>query len=205
MRGFFVLGAPGVPAPIDSHIFADVVVGNHTGSANRGHWRLSDLPESQTINIPTRDKQVILWSSIKSEERKFYNLVSVLDSEEGTNYKDKLMTLRSKMDDSFIGIINNISTSTHGSLALVGNFVYYGLHDVSSGTSYILWTEDPEDLFQLQRQYPLRYLVFRFPPMPVVFLPGEILCGKWWRWTKSSSLLHAFNALEMRLNNGSTS
>lgn len=204
MRGYFVLGGKGLPAAIDSPLFFNCALGNLTGSADRGQWKFNSTADPQTINIPTRDKQVVLWSSSENEAQKFYNLVSVLDSEEGVNYRDKLISLKSNFDDSFLGVINNVSISTHGSLALVGDFFYYGLHDVSSGTSYVMWTLDSEDLIQLQRQYPLRYLVFRFPPMPVAFLPGEILCGKWWRWTKSSSLLHAFNALEMRLTNGST-
>ncbi len=120
----------------------------------------------------------------------------------GVNYRAKLLALCDEMPCEFLGMMNNVSTSTHGSLAVLGDVSYFGLYDKVADTSYIVWGQE-SDLQTLQRMFPLRYLVYRFPQMPVAFLPGEVLCSKWRRWTKgSSSLLHAFNALEMRLNNG---
>jgi hypothetical protein len=201
IKGYFVLGSTGNPVPLNLHPLSPLsLAGNHTKSNTRGHWEIFTQKAPQTVNIPTRDKQVLWWSH--PEDNRFAPLISVLDSEPGLNYRSKLLGLQEKLSSPFLGVINNVSTSTHGSLALIGDFTYFGLHDTASGTSYLVWTDDDEDLQKIQQQTLLRYLVFRFPKFPVAFLPGEILCGKWWRWQKSG-LLQAFNALELRLNNGS--
>jgi len=178
------------------------VQGNHTGSRVRGQFCISSDYEAHTVNIPSRDKQVTCWASYAGSA--LAARLSVLDADPGPNYRAKLLAAVEGLPNVVAALLNT-STSTHGSIALIGSQTsYYGLYDQQSDTSYLLWGT-PEDLRMLQVQAPLRFLVYRFPSMPVVFLPGEAICSKWWRWTKSSTLLHAFNALEMRLNNGPSS
>lgn len=193
--GYFVLGGASKPPPLPLGDLEKGLKGNHTASRTGGDFFICcDYPK-QTVNIPTRDKRVDLWSpnvSVLAEH------IATLDSQPGENYRAKLLPLLKHVSE---GVINNISTANHGSIALLGLPSFYGLHDNQSGSSYLVWCTE-EDLNLLLIQHPLRYLVFRFPSMKVVFIPCELLCSKWWRWTKSHSLLHAFNALEMRLNNG---
>jgi hypothetical protein len=205
LKGYFVLNSDGTPPPLDIFHGEPPTSGNHISARGRGNWSLSPFPEL-TVSIPSRDKQVEIRSPVASQ---LYQRVSVLDSSPGPTYRSKLLDLLGYMDDLVcegprIAVLNNISTSTHGSLALLGDFVYFGLHDPQANVSYLMWTTEPGDLPMLQARYPLRYLVYRFPQIPVVFLAGESVCSKWWRWTKSAPLLHAFNALEMRLSNGSS-
>jgi len=196
LTGYFVLGGTGNPPALP---FTGVASGNHTGARARGQFVIDTDLESHTVNIPSRDKTVTSWMS--QDGQLIATRLATLDAEPGPNYRTKLISLFEDLPDLF-GALVNVSTSTHGSIALVGEQVrYYGLYDQQSDTSYLLWGAE-SDLHTLQRMYPLRYLVYRFPPMRVVFLPGEVICSKWWRWTRNASLLNAFNALEMRLNNG---
>ena len=203
MRGYFVLGSKGRPLPLP--IFdGDTRSGNHTKSQNCGQWEI-DKVYGETVNIPSRDKQVEIWSP---QAPALVPFVSVLDSQPGFNYKEKLTDLLGRMsnlsfDDPLYAVLNNVSTSTHGSLALLGDFTYYGVYDPQSDTAYLFWTTEPNDLSMLLHRHPMRYQVYRFPSMGIVFLPSERICMKWWRWLKSGSMLQAFTALEWRLANGS--
>lgn len=195
MRGYFILGSTASDPPKLSFLGFD---GNHVGSKNRGYFVSESDFACQTLNIPSRDKQVLIWYSM--ERLIFSDLIEKIDSEPGPNYRAKLLAILEILDPAFQGVINNASTSTHGSLALLNPEGCYGLHDNYSSTSYFMWGSE-NDLRSILIANPLRYLVYRFPTMPIVFLPGEIICSKWWKWSKLN-LLHAFNALEMRLNNG---
>lgn len=202
MKGYFVLGSANTPPPLSVGT-SNGMAGNHTGSRTRGQFEIFTDVESKVINMPSRDKQVMLWEETP-EETDFVQCMSVIDSEPGTNYREKLLKMLAKLPRNFVGAVNNVSTSTHGSLAILGDLEYFGLHDLQTETSYFVWGTS-NDIRNLQLTNPLRYLLYRFPPMPAVFLPGETTCSKWWRWTKNNPLLHAFNALEMRLNNGQAS
>jgi hypothetical protein len=195
IKGYFVLGGTNPPQlPVTGFS------GNHTGTRTRGQFVISTEHQAVTVNIPSRDKSVAMWAP-EYALTALQSRIAVLDSEPGPNYRAKLLTLLQDMPADFSAVLSNESTSTHGSLALLGSLTYYGLHDSHTDTSYLFWGT-PEDLLYIQHTNPLRYLLYRFPQMPGVFLPGEVICSKWWRWTRNASLLQAFNALEMRLNNG---
>ena len=206
-RGYFVLGSTNSnPPQLELAPQAFSVSGNHTGSKYRGEFSVITDFEPRTLHIPSRDKQVEVMVDLLVRPQ-FLALVEKLDSQPGPNYRSKILTAAESMPTHFYGAVNNVGVSKHGSLAIIdmeNQLKFYGLHDSNSDTSYFMWGED-EDLRDLQYRNPLRYLVYRFPPMKVVFLPGEAIGSKWWRWTRSNSLLHAFNALEMRLANGSVS
>lgn len=200
MKGYLVLGGTNIPPELP---FLKPVVarGNHTGSKFRGQFVLCTTAPSKVLHIPSRDKIVSVWSDGDLES--FAQHVGTLDSQSGVNYRSKLASMVEALGPGFTGLINNEGTTNHGSLAIISgaDLFYYGLHDTFSDVSYIMWGT-PKDLDTIRYSYPLRYLVYRFPSMPIVFLPGEAIGSKWWRWTRANSLFQAFNALEMRLANG---
>jgi hypothetical protein len=203
MKGYFVLGGSrGIPPDLPTFDTRVSYVGNHTKSKERGKFVICSDLDQMTINMPSRDKQIILWSS--KDDHKFFSSMQNLDSEFGINYRSKLLSMVDLLSPDFYGAVNNINVSTHGSIALLGSSIsYFGIQDTQSGASYLMWGTD-EDLRALQISSPLRYLIYRFPKTKAVFLPGESICSKWWRWVSNFSTLHAFNALEMRLTNGPT-
>ena len=200
-QGYFILGGSN---PDELPLFKKMYFGNHIGLRNRGTWVFDTDLREETINIPTRDKQVQLF--FNDDGGKFNTGMTLIDSSADLpNYRAKLMRLQNTLSDSFLGAINNISTSTHGSLALVTNQIpiyVYGLYDTQLGGSYLVWADSPQVVTDILCVQPLRYLIYRFPLLEssVLFLPSEAICSKWWRWFKTHrSVLHAFNALERRL------
>lgn len=202
LKGYFVLGGPQLPRELPC--FEGHMKGNHVGSRNRGQWLLDyDLTE-HSLHIPSRDKRLHLLSNV--DNGAFYTSMETLDSSYGdVNYRAKLQTIQSKLDGAFVGVVNNVSTSTHGSLAIITNETrlhFYGLHDTQLETSYLMWTTDDSLLNKVLDDTPLRYLLYRMPSVcwTSVFLPGEVICSRWWRLLKNhSSHLYAYNALERKL------
>jgi hypothetical protein len=202
LNGYLALGGAQLPAPLPC--FEASVKGNHIGSRNRGHWVFDTYFQKTVLNIPSRDKQVESFTS--TDCSLFSERLSGLDSEnEHLTYKGKLNLILPELSPNFIGIVNNISTSTHGSLALVcrdAGLHFYGLFDTELDYTYLMWTSEAGFLAEVLESKPLRYLVYRMPILTnnSVFLPGEIICSKWWRLTKNhSQVLYALNALERRL------
>lgn len=201
MRGYFVLGSR-MGIPPDLPTFEEPThSGNHTKAKGRGKFVIcTDLPQD-VINLPSRDKQILLWSTAPEA---FRDRIKVIETTFGTNYRSKILAMLDDLPADFVGIVNNMNVSTHGSLAIVGESIsYYGLFDTQSDSAYLMWGSDA-DLRGIQIHSPLRYLVYRFPKTQVVFLVGESVCAKWWRWFSNFNTLHAFNALEMRLTDGPT-
>lgn len=200
MKGYFVLGSR-MGIPPDLPTFTPTYSGNHTKAKGRGKFVICTDLEQDVVNLPSRDKQVLLWST---SPEKFRARIQVLESTFGVNYRSKILSILDDMPQDFIGAVNNINQSTHGSLAIVGSSIsYFGLFDTQSDSAYLMWGS-VEDLRSIQIHSPLRYLVYRFPQTPAVFLVGESVCSKWWRWFSNFNTLHAFNALEMRLTDGPT-
>lgn len=199
--GYFVLGcSPGVrPSGRLLPTFTpDTVHSPLMMARNRGLWFLdSSLPRGEVINLPSRDKQVTVWTEYYAE---FRDVLGRIDSElPDLNYADKLANLIHGMD----GIVVNNARDTHGSMAIVFHspLLVYGLHDAEEATSYLFWTTDPTRLSRMLQLRPLKYAVFRFPTRDttILFLQAEAICFKWQRWLRSNpSVLQAFNALEHR-------
>jgi len=202
LNGYFSLGGPQLPIPLP--VFKGTYKGNHINARNRGQWAFDTKFENKSLNIPSRDKRVTIFAS--SELSEFGSLMEFLDSEyDHANYRGKLNLILPNLSSSFVGIVNNISNSTHGSLAVLTNdtpLYFYGLHDVELEYTYLMWTASQEFFQSVLDAKPLRYLVYRMPVLQrgAVFLPGEILCSKWWRLNKNHpSTLYALNAIERRL------
>lgn len=202
LNGYFILGS--VQASSNLPLFSKACSGSHVGSKSRGIWVVDSSFDSQIVNLPARDKQVQLWSNTGIFE--FANLISSLDSSYlGLSYKEKLNGVRSNLTTEFQGTVNNINSSTHGSLALLCNLnpIYlYGLHDTQLDSSYLMWSTNQDFVYSLMEAQPLRYLLYRFPVLEnnAIFIQSEAICSKWWGWLKThKSHLHAFNALEKRL------
>lgn len=170
----------------------------------RGRWALNTDLKTNTLSIPSRAKQVQLFYS--TDPGTFASLMSTIDSDQGPNYKTKLRTVLENLSPDFTGLVNNISMSTHRSLAILTRETrihFYGLFDTKLKGSYLVWSSDPKEIQPLIDEEPLRYNLYRFPILEhdVVFVPQERLCALWWTWIKRSdySALQPFNALERRL------
>lgn len=202
LNGYFVLGGPQLPRELP--LFAGNYTGNHVGSRNRGQWVIDCALHKQDLRIPARDKTVSLLSSTAHAE--FSNSMSNLDSSYGdSNYKGKLQAIQQELPQDFVGMVNNQSTSTHGSLAVITNDIainFWGLHDTQLDSSYLVWSNDAGFASRVLEHSPLRYLLYRMPALThgSLFLPGEVICARWWRLLKNhSSHLYAYNALERKL------
>lgn len=203
LNGYFALG--GAQIPDDLPCFKKQYSGNHLNSRSRGQWVIDCDLTPVNMNIPSRDKQVQLFSDV--DDNKFLDLMSSIDSEyEEKNYRGKLNLVQQQLASAFTGIVNNISTSTHGSLALITNDTpihFFGLHDTGLNYSYLMWCTDYDYHRVILESQPLRFLLYRMPALvnSSIFLPGEVLCARWWRLSKNhgNNTLYGFNALERRL------
>jgi len=170
--------------------------------------------ETHTLSIPSRDKQVQLFFNHGAQwlpargHPDFRDMMSIIDSTDGQNYREKLRHVLGALQPDFIGVVNNVSTSTHRSLAFLAGETpihFYGLHDLKHKGSYLAWSTDLKDIQQLlvSDSDPLRYLFYRFPTLAydTLFLPQERICAQWWTWIKRTDFnaLQPFNALERRL------
>jgi hypothetical protein len=172
----------------------------------RGRWKMDTDLKTNVLSIPSRDKQVQLFAD---EERfAFAPLMATIDSTEGQNYRAKLRQVLQELSPRFVGVVNNISTSTHRSLAFITGetpIYFYGLFDTKHKGAYLAWGTDPMDIqpLLLSDSDPLRYLIYRFPILmhDALFLPQERVCALWYTWIKRAdySALQPFNALERRL------
>jgi hypothetical protein len=202
ISGYFVLGGPQLPR--DLPLFAKTYKGNHVGNRNRGQWVVDSGLFKQTLNIPSRGKSIELLSS--TDHELFAASMATLDSEYGdVNYRSKLQHIQNQFSADFIGMVNNISTSTHGSLAIICNDLpvhFWGLYATEIESAYLLWSTSVDKCSLLLEHSPLHYLQYRMPTLHrnALFLPGEVICARWWRLLKNhSSHLYAYNALERKL------
>ncbi len=187
--GYFVLG--GLESDIPEYL--TTYCDHHLGDRPRGRWHLSTDHQQITINIPSRDKQVMLWSNYPEE---FSTRMSTLDSQfSGLPYLGKLQRSVSSLPLDFEGFVNNRNKDSHSSFAVLvpQGIDTVGLHDPKTGASFLLFSS------VALGPPPERYLLYRFPQTKVLFISSEATCSKWWRWTSKSSVLLAFNALEKRL------
>ena len=162
-------------------------------SDSRAKWGI-DPSEwvTATLNIPTRSKQVTILSPTPLP---YLRDIELLDSQDGANYKNKLGCIQEEC-----WLINYDDTQVASGLAVVNSSVaWVGLYDRTLEYAYLAWATEGSDIETLLTSDPLRFLLFRFPEMPVAFLPLRALTSKWYRWSKSGELLLAFNALERRL------
>jgi hypothetical protein len=122
--------------------------------------------------------------------------IAVLDSVEGTNYREKLLSIEEPC-----WLINYDESMVASGIAVVSSpsLSWVGIYDRSVEYAYLMWASDGSDVEDLLRTDPLRFLMFRLPSMPTVFMPMRALTSKWYRWAKQGDLLLAFNALERRL------
>ena len=197
LKGYFVLSG----APDQELLDAEWFTGNHTRTNLRGAFGLYTDWEKRVISIPSRDKQVVVWAENHLENFSAY--IEHIDAQDGVNYRAKLLNLLTNLPCGFKGVLNNVSTSTHGSLALLGDFHYLGVLDQQQKTSYLVWSDSKFDdvgYFGADCEDAKRFLIYRFPRMPVVFLPSENVCAKWRKWAGAPlGPLLSFNALEKRL------
>lgn len=197
-KGYFVLAG----TPHQELIDDEWLLGNHTRNNLRGAFGIHTEWSTRTLNIPSRDKQVMLWAD-ENQLDTFASAMEFIDSHEGPNYRAKLRVLLDSMPTGFRGVINNLNVSTHGSIALLGDFHYLGVFDQQQKTAYLIWDATPFDnqgYFGADCEDANRYLLYRFPLMPVVFLPSENICAKWRKWSGApTGMLLCFNALERRL------
>jgi hypothetical protein len=188
IRGYFILGGGSVPLPT----FTGELVNTVGSTKDKGGFCLeSDLP-MQLMNIPSRDKQVMLWTSDDILSR-----IATIDSFMGsTDYQTKLEAMNLGVQ----GVILN--KGQHSSIALLGDLLCYGLYDTRLHIAYYFFTDSKADLSRVLSADPLRYLIYRFPALETAcFIQSEAVCSKWWRWMKThQSVLHAFNALEHKLH-----
>lgn len=198
LKGYFLLSGSPDPSLLDD----SWITGNHLRSQNRGAFGIHTDWTTSILNIPARDKQVTLWAA-SDEIEEFAIKMEFIDSSDGHNYKSKLLAMQDTLHFNFRGMVNNVNVSTHGSLALIGDFNYVGVVDQHTQSVYIAWSDTPfqaTGYFGSDCDDANRYLVYRLPKMPVVFLPSENICAKWYKWQGSRNMLLAFNALERRLN-----
>ena len=161
----------------------------HLINGVKGGYSLETDLDSHYFPVPSRDKEVLLYGD-------YHAALGKLDSSyAGLSYQDKLLQ---EGFGTTPGVI--INKTTHGSLAVLGSVPAYGLYDTKSGSAFYFFTTDPARFNAILENNPLRYLIYRFPTAPVVFIQAEGVCSKWWRWMQTSrSVLHAFNALEHKL------
>lgn len=186
-RGYFILVGNN-PLPT----FSVEVIGTVGSTRDKGGFCLESTLVPQTLSIPSRDKQVILWTS-----KDIISRIATIDSFMGSaDYQSKLEAMQLAVQ----GVILN--KGQHSSVALLGNFFCYGLFDTQLRSAYYFFTDDDSDLSRVLGSDPLRYLVYRFPLLKTAcFIQSEAVCSKWWRWMKThNSVLHAFNALEHKLH-----
>jgi hypothetical protein len=177
--------------------------GNITGSRHSGSWLLETDLSCLEIDIPSRDKTVKVWGSSDNRTQFLLSKLAIIDSDlPGTSYRDKLI----EHNTGATAFILNINKDTHGSFAIVAGpnttINMFGVLDTKLGSSYILWGTGHEKLSALLNSDPLRFLVYRLPPVndSCVFVQAEAICSRWWRWTRTNqSHLQAFNALEHKL------
>jgi hypothetical protein len=199
IRGYVCLGGgPEVVFPHFTQYEGDGV------GPKRGRWRMDTDLKTSVLSIPSRDKQVQLFYS--TDPGTFAGLMSTIDSSEGQSYKAKLRTVLGELSSDFVGVVNNISTTTHRSLAILTRsepIYFYGLFDLRQKGAYLAFASDPIDIQPLYDSDPGRYLLYRFPVLTddAVFIPQERICALWWTWIRRSdfSALQPFNALERRL------
>lgn len=201
MAGYLCLGG-GQELDL-THLFFHYVgapVGPH-----RGRWALKTNLFHQAISIPARDKRMGLLSS--DDHATFLASMEQLDSQwPDQPYREKLRQVVSQLSGPFVGVVNNFSTSTHHSFALLSRampITLIGLFDSQLRSTYLVWSTDPNQIEQLLQLYPMRFLVYRFPLVvdDALFFPIERLCSRWWRWIQRSDFaaLQPFNALERHL------
>jgi len=152
----------------------------------------------QTLNIPSRDKEVQLWATHGND---FMSRLAVIDSWcTGSTYSEKIGMIAHASPANFVGFVNNINSDTHGSVALVcpSGITVTGLYRTDKTGAYLVF--HPSAMPAPSLDYNKNeFLHYRFPEMQSLFLHSESVCAKWWRWTTNSSVLQAFNALERRL------
>lgn len=170
---------------------------------HRGRWAMNTDLASTILSIPARDKQVQLL--YRNSIEKFSAGVACIDNEDSDlPYRKKLQRLLITLDSNFLGVVNNKTLSSHRSLALLTNsspLTVVGLHDTQLRSAYVFWSSDPQDVQNILNEYPMRFLIYRFPSLvfDVLFFPVESICSRWYRWSNKHDVLHAFNALERRL------
>ena len=200
IEGSFSLGgrtpAQAVPGLLET------TSGNHLADDRRGSWAFfSDSPEL-VLSIPSRDKTIRYHTSHPSAHLSLG--LSEIDSLEGKNYRAKLLDLSRILHRDSEILVNNVSESTHGSLALVVRDVplfWYGLQDLENDHSYLVWSTMPCVLARIRENTGSRFLIYRFPTQrdSAVFLPSQAICSRWSRFHRHGSILYSFNAIERRL------
>jgi hypothetical protein len=188
-RGYFILGGGNIPLPT----FSSPLLNTVGSTKDKGGFSLETDLTNFSLEIPSRDKHVSIWS----ETDAVVDSIATIDSFLGSaDYQSKLTALNLRQTC----IILNIAQ--HSSVAIVGDFFCYGLYDSKLRTAYYLFTDDANDLSRVLSQDPMRYLIYRFPLLQgACFIQSEAVCSKWWRWMKThQSVLHAFNALEHKLH-----
>lgn len=196
MNGYFVLG--GGSGVLELPGFSRHYTGNLVGSRDKGQWVLDTGITPTIINIPARDKHVQVWC----DHPPFEEALSLLDSNGTGPYASKLAAI--PIPTGSVAVAVNVNVSTHGSLGMRFEtpLYVYGLSDTQMKTSYLVWSTDESHINTILNTMPLRFLLYRFPVAESgsIFIQGEAVCSKWWRWLKNhTQLLHAFNALEQRM------
>lgn len=208
MIAYFVLGGTNSAPRLDTGE-PRIIVDSRRGHFNAGYFEAvaPELEFEANVHLPSRDKQVSIWtcSFAPALTCEFETLDSRMRE---LNYTAKIKQALQNINFEGRAIVVNRSSSSHDSVVLIdtqaSDLGFFGLHDCYANVSYLMWNTE-HGVQNLLQASPLRYLLYRLPKLSVVFLPIEALRSKWWRWSKGGSLLKAFNALEMRLVNGSDS
>lgn len=166
---------------------------NHEDTKSRwGIYHTEDEIIPVSLSIPSRSKraQVLPRGTIDIAT------LGLLDSLDGENYLCKLKAIPDQC-----WMVNYDGAGLASGIAIVNSdVVWVGMYDKTLDYSYLMWADDPSDVDTLLADDPLKFLIFRFPQMPTVFLPlRAAMTSKWHRWMRSGNLLLAFNALERRL------
>lgn len=186
LRGYFTLTGQAALSTFDNAPYFD----NLIQAKQKGELYLDTDLAAHGFDIPARDKQVLLFGEYIDE-------MSTIDSMyPELSYQQKLVQLGLGVEPGFI-----LNRTNHGSIAILGCKYHYGLLDLKARSAYYLFSTEEDTLEKCLAAEPLRYLIYRFPSSPVVFIQAEGVCSKWWRWMKThQSPLHAFNALEHKLH-----
>jgi hypothetical protein len=186
LRGYFTLtGTPSL-STFDSAPYYDTLI----QTKQKGELFLDTDLATHGFDIPSRDKQVLMFGDYCDEMSTVDSMFPELP------YQQKLIQLGLGQNPGFI-----LNRTSHGSIAILGCAFHYGLFDLKTQSAYYLFSTESSTLENCLAAEPLRYLLYRFPRSPVVFIQAEGVCSKWWRWMKThQSPLHAFNALEHKLH-----
>lgn len=186
--------------------------GHHCSGRYTGVWSLSATDGPTRAHIPHRDKYLDLYWSDYTQPYSEYlqHRLEVLDGQyEGLTqlqkYREVLSDYHAQYQlhpDSSL-VINTVSTHSAWSILNSGltPMVMLGAYDPQLKSSHLVWSTEPDLEDQIRGAYPLKYLLYRFPPVVnrAIFIPTQAICAHWWRYTKTSDPLFAFNALELKL------